>query len=74
MFSGGRERAHWNQMCCFAKCGIFSEIARRAVTYEDDLFKELQNEIDLRRGCHPEVALGKITCKDLVDVDDEFNN
>ena len=29
----------------------------------------LRNEIDLLRGSYPDIVLGKITAKDLVDVD-----
>ena len=54
---------------CFTKCGISSENRERAVTNEDDPFKELKNEIDQLRESHTKVVLSKITIKDLVDVD-----
>ena len=56
---------------CFTKCGVSSENRERAVTNEDDPFKELKNEIDQLRGSHTEVVPTKITTKDLVDVDDK---
>ena len=56
---------------CFAKCGISSESQEAAVSDKDDPFKELQDEIDHLRECHPGSVPDDIDAAVFVEVDED---
>ena len=56
---------------CFAKCGISLESQEAAVSDTDDPFKELQDEIDHLRECHPGSVPDNIDPAGLVEVDED---
>ena len=58
---------------CFQKAGISTANQETAIAGEDDLFKDLQNEIDALRNLQPDLVPEDVNAASLTDVDAEVS-